>query len=136
MGLHGPEDVAVLPGGDLVVTSHYSDEILRVRADGASSRVFSSIEAPVGVTVGLDGHVYAASYSKHAVVRYDGETGEFMDYFATGGFLQGPSSLTFASTRLLYVSSYENNRLVLYNASTRMSFTVPMRARSRVHVSS
>ena len=124
----------MLSNGDIIVTSHYSDEILRVSSDGSETRVFSSIEAPVGVTVGLDGHVYAVSYSKHAVVRYNGVTGVFMDYFATGGFLQGPSALSFASTRLLYVSSYENDRVVLYNASTRMSFTVPMRARPTVLV--
>lgn len=123
-GLKGPEDIAVLPGGDLVVTSHYSDEILRVDPKGNTSHVFASVEAPVGVTVGLDGHVYTASYIKHAIVRFDGTTGRFIDYFATGGHLQGPSALSFASTRLLYVTSYENNRVILYNASARLSFMV------------
>lgn len=124
-GLKGPEDIEVLPDGDIVVTSHFSDEILRVTANGSTS-VFASIETPVGLTRGIDDNIYVASYQKHAIVRYDGRTGEFIDLFATGGYLQGPSSLSFATARLLYVSSYENNRLVLYNASTKLSVRVPV----------
>lgn len=134
-GLRGPEDVAVLPNNDILVTSHDSDEIFRVSPDGASVEVFASIESPVGLTVGLDGNVYAASYQKHAIVRYDGRTGAFIDLFATGGYLQGPSSLSFATARLLYVTSYENNRLVLYNASTRLSIRYTFGAHQREFVS-
>jgi len=50
-GLSGPEDVAVLPGGDLVVTSHHSGEIVWCRPDGsAPPRTVATVENPVGLT--------------------------------------------------------------------------------------
>ena len=86
---------------------------------------FANIKDPVGLTTGFDGDVYVTSYVSHSVRRYDGNTGEFIDVFATGGFLSGPSALAFASERALYICSYDNDRVVLYNSTNRVTYTLP-----------
>jgi hypothetical protein len=45
----------------------------------------------------VDGNLYATSRS-NAVLRYDGETGAFLDVFASGGGLEDPAGLVFGPT--------------------------------------
>ena len=125
--LLGPEDVVCLGNGDILVTSHYTDTINRYGPAGEFLGVWSSIEKPVGLTIGFDSHVYVASYGTNSIVRLNGRSGQLMDVFASGGDLQGPSSLSFGTYRLLYVSSYENDRVVLFNSTANVAVTVSRR---------
>ena len=121
--LVGPEDVVCF-NGDILVTSHDTDTINRYGALGEFLGVWAAIEKPVGLTIGFDSNVYVASYGTHSIVRFNGRSGQFMDIFASGGDLRGPSSLSFGTYRLLYVSSYENDRVVLYNSTANIAVTV------------
>ena len=121
--LVGPEDVVCF-NGDILVTSHDTDTINRYGALGEFLGGWAAIEKPVGLTIGFDSNVYVASYGTHSIVRFNGRSGQFMDIFASGGDLRGPSSLSFGTYRLLYVSSYENDRVVLYNSTANIAVTV------------
>eukprot|EP00041_Stephanoeca_diplocostata_P036448 m.1332069 g.1332069 ORF g.1332069 m.1332069 type:complete len:356 (+) comp24868_c0_seq7:44-1111(+) len=125
--LKGPEDVAVLPNGDVLVTSHYSDTVVRCTPQGVYLGTFAAVAAPVGITVGFDGHVYVAAYKDNAVARYHGTTGAFVDYFAARGHLVGPSSVSFGSAQILFVSSYDNDKICMYNSTSRTSLFLPSR---------
>jgi streptogramin lyase len=126
--LKGPEDIAFLPNGDFVVTSHYGDEVVRFSGvDGSYLGVFAKVQSPVGLTKGFDGHVYVTSYVTHTVARHDWTTGERLGIFASGGFLAGPSALAFASPRVLYICSYENDQVVLYNATDQVHYSLTRR---------
>eukprot|EP00039_Didymoeca_costata_P005485 m.81937 g.81937 ORF g.81937 m.81937 type:complete len:314 (+) comp12841_c0_seq1:147-1088(+) len=124
-GLSGPEDVAFLPSGDFVVSSHYSNTLEQYSTQGVWKGTFANISKPVGVTRGPDDNIYVASYESSSVWRFDGVSGEFMDIFATGGHLNGPSALTFASARVLYICSYDNDKVVLYNSTEHLSYSIP-----------
>ncbi|XP_020631835.1 uncharacterized protein LOC110068769 [Orbicella faveolata] len=52
-------------------------------------------------------------------------SGNFIDVYAAGGGLEGPSSVSFADLRTLYAASYDSDRIVLYNSTTGLSYTFP-----------
>jgi outer membrane protein assembly factor BamB len=64
------------------------------------------LKAPFYTTV-ADGMLYVSSYGTDEVLRYDAETGEFIDVAVTAGEggLSGPRGLDFDSTGRLYVAS-------------------------------
>lgn len=125
-GLKGPEDVAFLPDGSLLICSHYSDTVLRFNSfSGEKLGVFARVEKPVGLTVGSDGHVYVTSYVTNSILRFNGQTGDFMDVYAAGGGLQGPSSVSFADVRTLYAASYDSDRVVEFNSTSGITYTLP-----------
>lgn len=121
--LQGPEDVVVYRNS-ILVTSHYTDAINKYGFDGQFEGQWASVDKPVGITVGFDSHIYVAAYGSHSIHRYNGSTGAFIDVFASGSDLRGPSSLSFSTFRTLYVSSYENDRVVLFNSTAGVSITV------------
>ena len=92
---------------------------------------FAEIQAPVGLTRGPDGHVYTTSYVSNSVARHDWKTGEFTDIYASGGDLVGPAALAFASARVLFICSYDNDKVVLYNSTAQITYTLPRRWASR-----
>ena len=92
---------------------------------------FAEVKAPVGLTRGPDGHVFTTSYVSNSVARHNWKTGEFIDLFASGGDLAGPAALAFASARVLYICSYENDKVVLYNSTAQITYTLPRRWAAR-----
>lgn len=125
-GLKGPEDVAFLKDGTLLICSHYTDNVLKLNSSsGEQLGVFATVEKPVGLTVGSDGNVYVTSYVSNSILRFDGQTGNFIDVYAAGGGLEGPSSVSFADLRTLYAASYDSDRVVLYNSTTGLTYTLP-----------
>ena len=67
------------------------------------------LHRPFGFEFGPDGMLYVASFLSDQILRYDGETGVFIDVFASGnaqpGGVNGPSGLLFGPDGALYVTT-------------------------------
>ena len=59
--------------------------------------------------------LYVASSDSDEVILFDGDSGVFIDVFASGGGLHGPFDLAFDSTGNLYVSSSNTNQVLRYS---------------------
>ena len=71
---------------------------------------------------GPDGHLYVNS-NDNRVLRFDGQTGIFLDSFIDSGSrdgLDGPTGFTFDSTGNLYVSSSNTNRSCVTHKTERL----------------
>jgi sugar lactone lactonase YvrE len=64
---------------------------------------------PYGLAFGPDGNFYVSSFLSDKILRYNGQTGQFIDVFASGnqqaGGLNGPNGLLFAPDGNLYVTT-------------------------------
>ena len=90
------------PDGDLYVSlPNTGDDILRF--DGTTGAPLGSIipagdphpDGPRALLFGPDGNLYVTARDTNQVLRYDGTTGAFIDIFASGGGLNGPSGMVF-----------------------------------------
>jgi len=72
---------------------------------------------PRGLVFGPDGNLYVLSTSNQ-VLRYNGNTGAFIDVFASGGGLSGPTFQVFGPDGNLYVSSGFSSQVLRYNGNT------------------
>ena len=106
-GLDTPEHIVLDSNGDLLVTNVGSRNITRYDTSGGFLGEFISagsggLGTPGCITVGPDGNVYVCSSDTDQVLRYDGNTGSFLDVFidANEGDLSQPVSLVFAGTQL------------------------------------
>ena len=108
---------------DLLVTSPNSDTIERFDAftgENLGSFVTAGsggLDNPGGVAIGPDGNVYVTSRSQE-VLRYDGETGDFIDVFSTG--LNSPNNIRFHGD-FMYVGQFaggSNGVIKRFNAIT------------------
>ena len=91
-----------------------SDQHLGTAASGGG------ISLPWGVAKGPDGNLYVSGFGSHAVFRYDGSTGAFIDQFIppqSGGLL-GPGDLVFRDDGYLYVVSEYSFEILRYDAQT------------------
>ncbi len=87
-----------------------------------------SLIRPLGFDFGPDGNLYVASTGAISfspgdadrVLRYDGETGAFIDTFVptSSGALDGPSGLVFGPDGHLYVSSLNTDQVLRYDGTT------------------
>ncbi|HNQ22062.1 MAG TPA: NHL repeat-containing protein [Phycisphaerae bacterium] len=73
-----------------------------------------------GFTLGLDGNLYFADQLSDRVLRYDGETRQFMDVFVeTGsGGIDAPTKLEFGPDGNLYVAGGLSNNVIRYDGQT------------------
>jgi sugar lactone lactonase YvrE len=93
--------------GSLYIANEGADEVLRY--DGTSVTPFvtagsGGLDRPRRAVFGPDGNLYVNSLTRQ-VLRYDGETGAFIDVFATtnlGG--RGPAWLEFGADGYLYIT--------------------------------
>ena len=89
-GLNGPVGMAFGPTGDLYVASAFTDSVMQFDGrTGSFVRQFSSLDGigrtPTDLAFGPTKDLYvAARDSGTDVYRFDGDSGEFVDRFATG----------------------------------------------------
>ena len=137
----GAQSVHYGPDGDAYVCAEEMDQVLRFDGvTGAPKGVFvgddpatpvdesGGLDAPTAAVFGPDGNLYVASFSGDNVLRFDGQTGAFLDEFVgddpatpineTGG-LNGPDAgMVFGPDGHLYVPSFWSDRVLRYDGST------------------
>ena len=131
-GLRRPLGIHFGPAGQLFVSHYFSDEILRY--DGATGRFIDAfvptgsggLTRPRASTFEPDGALYVSSQSVsfvregvtfHDVLRYDGETGEFIDVFAvtSNGRSEG---LEFGPDGYLYVGQRTTGSVLRFDGES------------------
>ncbi|MGK0372194.1 MAG: hypothetical protein ACJAW1_002443, partial [Glaciecola sp.] len=102
-GLNKPEHIAIDNNANIYVTNAGSKDVSQFDSNGNFlGRFISSGSGGLGVpgciTIGPDGHIYICSSDTDQVLKYDGQTGAFLNVFvdAGAGGLKQPVSLVFA----------------------------------------
>src|SRR5262249_52753364 len=102
------ESAPLARGQDLLVSSRFSDQILRYDAvTGAFLGAFASgggLSNPVGEGFGPDGNLYVVSKNTRQILRYDGSSGAFLGVFVDDPTLVEARHLAFGPDGNLYVS--------------------------------
>lgn len=123
-GLYVNADITFGPNGNLFGINHTSvGGVMQYDGTtGASLGMFTK-DSPFGVggsaiTFGPNGDLFESSDYLNAVLRFDGTTGEFKGYFATGGGLDIVGGLAFGPGGNLYVGSIGTGQILEYNGTT------------------
>lgn len=134
--LDGALGIVVGPDGRIYVASEESNAV--VRFDGTTGAFLDRFVAddpltmedetggllgPGAVLFGADGRLYVSSFDSDAILRYDGQTGAFVDVFvpAGAGGLDGPDAgMVFGPDGHLYVPGYYSNSIPRYDGATGM----------------
>ena len=116
-GMRDPDGIAFGPDGHLYVVDGHTPTVRRYH--GRSGRFIDrfvrdnprtsgdesgGLENPRGITFGPDDNLYVCSGTGDQVLRYEGETGTFIDVFAEAAQL-GPVSIAFGPDGDLYVTT-------------------------------
>ena len=97
---------------DMCVSSYLTNAVLRYdETTGASLGYCATgggLMRPTGVAFGPNGNVYVSNSNGNSVLRYDGQTGEFIDTFVASGSggLFEPQALAFGPDGDLYVLNW------------------------------
>ena len=81
----------------------------------------SGLDSPDAMVIGPDGLLYISTgttLANSAVLRFDPDTGAFIDTFASGGGMLRPYGFTFGPDGLLYVASFLSDELLRYDGTT------------------
>jgi sugar lactone lactonase YvrE len=76
---------------------------------------------PDDLTYGPDGNLYVSSSASNTtgqILRYNGQTGAFIDVFAQGGGMARPYGSAFGPDGNLYVASFRSDQILKYNGVT------------------
>ena len=121
-----PVELTVVPGDPLCATSlwvasYNNDRVVRYSFRSQLASVFvasgsGGLNGTSKIACGPDGHLYVSSQLNDRVLRYDGETGDFLDVFvaAGSGGLDLPVGLAFGSDGNLYVVSNLTGSVLRY----------------------
>lgn len=122
---------ALVPPDDLAVVGAFQPAAL-ARFDARSGAPLGApLAGPhlgvLGVAFGPDGRLYVASEGNDHVLRYDAQTGAFVDAFVaddpatpldeTGGLTQ-PTAVVFGPDGHLYVASFDGDEVLRYHGVT------------------
>jgi hypothetical protein len=129
-----PQGIVHGPGGEIFVAAEGSDRVLRYDPDtlalidefvaddpATPEDETGGLNGPTGLAFGEDGNLYVASFDNDRILRYDGQTGAFLDVFVDpgSGGLDGPDAgIVFGPDGALYVPSYWNDSVKRYDAGT------------------
>jgi len=111
--------------GNSYVAQFDTDSVTKFAPNGGSLGTFVSVgsgglDGPdLGVTFGPDGNLYVPSFNSGDVLRYNGQTGEFMNKFiasGSGGMSQ-PRQMIWRDGKV-FVSSDNGNRVLRYDGTT------------------
>ena len=125
-GLSTPGGLTFGPDGSLYIANQGTNEVLRYNNFGLSAFVTAGsggLNEPRKAVFGPDGNLYVASDGSGQVLRYNGQTGAFIDAFATTGSTPGPIWLEFGTDGYLYTtvrtsSTGSDTNIVRFNATT------------------
>ena len=138
------QGVATITDDDdsIVVSSQGMDEILRydgqtgafidafVTDDPATPQIDETggLHVPSHLLLGSDDRLYVSSQGTNQILRYDGQTGAFIDAFVTDdpatpqvnetGGLHAPGGIVFGPDGHLYVSSLHTDEVLYYDGQT------------------
>ena len=129
-GLNNVQGITVGPDRKLYMSSFGTREVLRF--DGHTVQVFippgtGGMGAPNDVAFGPDGNLYVADgfFGTNSILRFNGESGAFIDVFASGGGLQQPNRMTFGPTGDLYVGNAWTSDVLRFHGDTGLPFPAP-----------
>jgi hypothetical protein len=125
-GLSSPGGLTFGPDGSLYIANQGTNEVLRYNSSGLSAFVTAGsggLSEPRRAVFGPDGNLYVASDGSGQILRYNGQTGAFIDVFATTGPTPGPIWLEFGTDGYLYAtvrttSSGSDTSILRFNATT------------------
>lgn len=108
---------------ELLISESNGGMVRRYDLNGAFQGTFTiggGLDSPgvTGLDFGPDGHLYVANAAANSVMRYNGQTGAFIDTFATGGGLSSAQGLAFGPDGNLYVSGYLTDAVLRYDGTT------------------
>jgi WD40 repeat protein len=110
---------------DLLVASFGTNSVKRY--DGETGVYLGDFVAPGSgglngthdLVFGPDNNLYVSGgFSPYGVFRYNGQTGDFIDVFASGGSLNNATGIVFRPDGYLYVVSADSNQVLRYHADT------------------
>ncbi len=151
-GLAGPEYIVEGADGFLYLATHNA-RVLKLNPGGGLAQIFvwdspflpgdqtGGLMWGHGLGFGADGNLYVASSQNSVVLRYNGQTGAFIDQFITPGLggLAFPLGIAFGPDGQLYVASFNNSRIIKYNGQTgafleTFAFLAPMGLSGPLHL--
>ena len=109
---------------DLFVSGFNGNTIARCQVDGPSCENLvqggsGGLAGPHSLTFGPDGLLYVTSFNGDQVLRYNPDTGAFVDVFVTtgSGGLNTPSAAVFGADGQLYVTGLNSQNVLRYDGT-------------------
>ena len=121
-GILGHANLVLIPNGNYLVSGVDSGNILEYQPDGTLVGEFvpgssSHLSSPGGMALGADGNLYVADYGAGKIVRFDGNTGAYIDDFVASG-LSNPLGIEFGPDGNLYVANRGSAGVLRYDGTT------------------
>src|SRR4029077_9230208 len=121
----GLSAASVVSAGDLLVSSRFSSRVIRYdAATGTFVSVFAighGVANPNGIAYGPDGNLYVGNGDEGRVLKFDGQTGDYLGDFitpATPGGLTNCRAIVFGPDGNLYVNSGSTSKVLAYDGRT------------------
>ncbi|MEM7783987.1 MAG: Ig-like domain-containing protein [Planctomycetota bacterium] len=107
----------------LIVADSDNDRLIKFDPNGQNPQAFGSgngTDFPLETIIGPDGSLYVSGWDSNNVLRFDPETGDFLDEFVTDGSggLESASGLAFGPDGNLYVGSRKTSEILRFNGTT------------------
>jgi hypothetical protein len=108
-GMGSLEQIAVLPEGDLIISSRQTGDLIRMNMKGGTETIIANL-GTYGVTLGPDGLIYGTS--RNSVVRIDPDTGTMETLLPRVSQGATPRTIGFSpDNKRLYVTTIGNGTI-------------------------